>query len=745
MSRFTKPFSTILAVMLISVLAMGQSFQADDSPSLQKMQEQLTQDIQPGVVPVTLSESDFDYKKIVTSNKEKEVLWDNGGLITIPGGGSGGSDYSELQDASLGMSTYGAGFQVANNNSVADDFTVDGSWTIESFTFYGYQTGSGPPSTLNDVRFQIWDDSPMAGGTVIFGDMTTNVMLSTTWTNIWRVLESAPAENRPIMEIVADASGLVLSAGTYWVQWQVGGTGTSGPWAPPVTIVGEPTTGNALQNTSTGWAAFVDGGTLTPNGFPFIINGSTGPQAENDLGITQIISPVSGFDLGIEPVTVKITNFGTNDQSGFDVSFTLDGGTMVTETVSVTVMANDTYDYTFAATADLSDYGDYMIEACTMLASDEDLSNDCLSETVTNSDPNPPGECEDFDALNPGDYVAGELGGLWTTWSGQPGTAEDATVSDMYSVSPSNSILVEGTTDLLQLFNATTITSGVYSYSNNIYVPTGTTGYWNLQKDVTPGITEGWGIQMMYDDDGMIHIDAGADDAAVVAFSYDTWYFNEVIVDLDNDLCEFYIDGNLITQHQWTLGTFGNVGPNTLGGCNYYANPGTGGAAPGAHFDDICFTGDIPEPPAPPTNLTGPDMVSAGNDIVLNWWAPGSGSGEDFFEGFEGGTLPTGWLAIDNDGDGFNWINTIEQGFGFDAYEGTGCMTSASYDNTAGPLTPDNYLITPAIQIGATSELSYFHDAQDPAYADDFYYVKLSTTGTALSDFRSFVVRYYSR
>jgi hypothetical protein len=134
----------------------------------------------------------------------------------------------------------------------------------------------------------------------------------------------------------------------------------------------------------------------------------------------------------------------------------------------------------------------------------------------------------------------------------------------------------------------------------------------------------------------------------------------------------------------------------------------------------------------PPINLTA--ELSGANDVLLNWFAPGPPP-EPFFEGFEGGTLPTGWLAIDNDNDGFNWINTIEQGFGFEAYEGQGAMTSASFDNTAGPLNPDNYLITPPIEVGAGSMLTYYHTAQDPLYPNDFYYVKLSTTGNSIGDF----------
>ncbi len=241
-------------------------------------------------------------------------------------------------------------------------------------------------------------------------------------------------------------------------------------------------------------------------------------------------------------------------------------------------------------------------------------------------------ECEDFDALTVGGYVAGQLGGLWTTWSGTPGTAEDALVSDAYSVTPSNSMLVEGGTDALQLFNASNITSGVYYYSHNIYIPDGTTGYWNLQKDIVPAVE--WGFQIMYDDDGMYYVDAAAAAAVVAPFSYDTWYFNEVIIDLNSDWAEFYIDGTLIIEYQWTLGTFGNPGALTLGGANYFANPGAGGAPAGAHFDDVCF--EQLEPGfAPPENL---EFTVVDTDVLLTWDAPGAGT-PDSYNVFRDGSM----------------------------------------------------------------------------------------------------------
>jgi hypothetical protein len=201
------------------------------------------------------------------------VLYDNGPMVTHPGGGGGGADASALQDVSLGMGTYGFGAQLSAGNRVADDFTVTDAagWAIDTITFFAYQTGSGTTSTITSLNLRIWDGPPNAGGTVIWGDTTTNLLTSTTWANVYRVLEGTlTATDRPIMACVATVNH-TLPAGTYWLDWQFGGSASfSGPWQPPVTILGQTTTGNALQYTTTGWAALVDVG---PQGLPFIIDG----------------------------------------------------------------------------------------------------------------------------------------------------------------------------------------------------------------------------------------------------------------------------------------------------------------------------------------------------------------------------------------------------------------------------------------------------------------------------------------
>jgi hypothetical protein len=201
--------------------------------------------------------------------------YDNGPLVTHPGGGSGGADASALQSG-LGMNTYGFGNQYIYGYRMADDFTVTdpAGWDIDSIEFFAYQTGSTTTSTITGVYYQIWDGDPSnPASSVVFGDLTTNRMTGTTWSNIYRVVDTdLTANNRPIM-VNTVSCGTHLAPGTYWLDWMTDGSLSSGPWAPPVSILGQVTTGNALQYT-TAWAPALDTGTPTQQDMPFLINWS---------------------------------------------------------------------------------------------------------------------------------------------------------------------------------------------------------------------------------------------------------------------------------------------------------------------------------------------------------------------------------------------------------------------------------------------------------------------------------------
>jgi hypothetical protein len=225
-----------------------------------------------------------------------QVLFDNGPIVNSPGTGSGGADESVLQNVSLGMSILGVGHQFSLNNKVLEDFTVTGSgWILETIDFFAYQTGSTTTSTITGVYYQVYDGFPDdPGSTLVFGDFTTNRLISSEWSGVYRVNETSSGNtNRPVMKNTVEA-GFVLPPGDYWIAWQVDGTLTSGPWVPPITINGQGATGNAYQSLSNGaYAEILDSGNGQPQGLPFVING-----VFNDLCTWLTLGEFSGITAG---------------------------------------------------------------------------------------------------------------------------------------------------------------------------------------------------------------------------------------------------------------------------------------------------------------------------------------------------------------------------------------------------------------------------------------------------------------
>ena len=101
---------------------------------------------------------------------------------------------------------------------------------------------------------------------------------------------------------------------------------------------------------------------------------------------------------------------------------------------------------------------------------------------------------------------------------------------------------------------------------------------------------------------------------------------------------------------------------------------------------------------------------------------------DELFYDFEDGTTQ-GWTILDADGDGYNWQNAsvLMAGYSIPSHgDGQDCMSSQSYDNTAGALTPDNYLISPRITLGGS--IRFYASAQDASWAAEHFGVAVSTT-----------------
>ena len=96
---------------------------------------------------------------------------------------------------------------------------------------------------------------------------------------------------------------------------------------------------------------------------------------------------------------------------------------------------------------------------------------------------------------------------------------------------------------------------------------------------------------------------------------------------------------------------------------------------------------------------------------------------------FEAGTKPEGWVTIDADGDGKNWMFNFSYGNGIGHDGSNGMLASASYANGSGPLHPDNWVFTNAITVPNTDNptLAWFEKGQDPSYPAEKYSVYVAT------------------
>ncbi len=108
--------------------------------------------------------------------------------------------------------------------------------------------------------------------------------------------------------------------------------------------------------------------------------------ASQDVGVVAINTPFSDSDLGAsETVEVSVRNFGIEGAANFDVSYSINGGSVITETFTDSIPAISVATFTFSTPADLSlDATSYIIDAFTTLSGDQNTSNDSISATVSN-------------------------------------------------------------------------------------------------------------------------------------------------------------------------------------------------------------------------------------------------------------------------------------------------------------------------------------------------------------------------
>ena len=186
---------------------------------------------------------------------------------------------------------------------------------------------------------------------------------------------------------------------------------------------------------------------------------------------------------------------------------------------------------------------------------------------------------------------------------------------------------------------------------------------------------------------------------ATVDVTLDAAYQAGIVIANNEDKCLWFID--------FFTGEVGKVG--ILDADNVSGLIGT--------LDAIESAGDI-TPPEPPVTYTG--------DVFYGFY-------------FEDEADVNAWTYVDQDSDGYGWTwnqNTASWFSGtpnFDewAMEGTGCMCSASFINTVGALYPDNWMISPAIDMteaAADATFTMYLSALDTSYYQEHFAVYVGTT-----------------
>jgi Secretion system C-terminal sorting domain len=246
----------LFAVIMYHVNMIGQSAE---------LIEGATQEVAPKtnvVIPFTGTYND---------GTRGTLIYDNGPHFNVPGS----PNISLLEDQALGMNTLGNNVNLLQTFSIADDVVLTENYDVTAIDLYCYQTNAPNISTITAVYVQVWDGDPAVAGSIIWGDFTTNLIDTTDWSETYRHSETNPGTARAIFITRANTTGLSLTAGTYWLHWTFeGDIAFSGPWQPPISILGQGTTGNAQQFDGSTWVPLADTGSGDLMGSPFQMYGS---------------------------------------------------------------------------------------------------------------------------------------------------------------------------------------------------------------------------------------------------------------------------------------------------------------------------------------------------------------------------------------------------------------------------------------------------------------------------------------
>ena len=192
---------------------------------------------------------------------------------------------------------------------------------------------------------------------------------------------------------------------------------------------------------------------------------------------------------------------------------------------------------------------------------------------------------ENFDSYTSGDKMAQAASSPWTTWSNSPGGSEDGTISDKYASSGSNSLFISKDNDLVLLLGDST--GGAYELTMKIYTPSDSASYFNILHKFDGGGSI-WAADFYGLHDSTFRFLLQGNDTAQASYNPNAWHDFKLEINMDNDNARLSLDGSIMFEWPWTM-TSGDasMGPNQLGGANFYGYDIYNDGLVGTFIDDL--------------------------------------------------------------------------------------------------------------------------------------------------------------
>lgn len=165
---------------------------------------------------------------------------------------------------------------------------------------------------------------------------------------------------------------------------------------------------------------------------------------------------------------------------------------------------------------------------------------------------------QNFDGFAVGDYIGSQ--DSWMTWSDNPGSTEDAQISDDFAASGANSLHIFQTAQAggpMDVVFVSGISEGHINVSFKMYVPSGGSAYYNFQEATTPGTA--WAFDVVFANVGQFLVSIDQTPAGTGDFPLDAWFEMNHDINLDTDEVTISIDGTEVGTFAYDGAAFGGI------------------------------------------------------------------------------------------------------------------------------------------------------------------------------------------